>query len=136
MEMNWMALLPIIGRIFVGYYFAGFGLWNIYHWRPFTKVLIEKNIPLPFVVLPIGIFWQIAAGTMIMFGSYVKLAALSLIIFTVISVTIFHDFWNHQGEVRRLNLNLYIANLTISIGALVLLLNNISPLASLAEFST
>ena len=136
MNIDWMHSLPILGRFFVGFYFAGFGLWNIYHWRPFTRVLIEKNIPLPFVVLPLGIFWQMAAGTMIMFDSYVKGASLSLIIFTVISITIFHDFWNHAGEVRRLNLNLYLANLTISVGALLLLLNNISPLQSLAEFST
>jgi putative oxidoreductase len=134
--MNLLYLLPIIGKGFIGFYFASAGLWNIYHWRPSLNVLVSKNIPLPFVVLPLGIFWEITAGTMIIFGSYVKLAALSLIIFTVVAISIFHDFWNHQGEMRKLNLLIFMANLTISFGALLLLLNNITPITSFTDLFT
>jgi putative oxidoreductase len=132
---NALAMLPMMGRILIGAYFAVFGLWNIYHLRPYIKELVDKNFPLPFVALPLGIFWQITAGVMIMFNSYVKVAALSLILFTVLGITLFHDFWNHEGEKRRMNLRLFIANLTISVGALLLLLSNVTPLNSLADFS-
>lgn len=134
--MNLLNILPIIGKCFIGFFFVASGLWNIYHWRPSLRVMIDKNIPLPFVFLPLGIFWKICAGAMIIFGSYTKLAALSLIIFTVITISIFHDFWNHQGELRRLNLLLFLANLTISVGALLLLLNNITPLSTFADLFT
>ncbi|MES2217487.1 MAG: DoxX family protein [Pseudomonadota bacterium] len=134
--MNLLNLLPIIGKFFIGFYFAGVGFWNIYHWRPALRVLINKNIPLPFVVLPLGIFWEITAGTMIIFGSYVKLAALSLMIFTVIAITIYHDFWNHEGELRRLNMKVFLANLVISFGALLLLLNNITPITTFTDLFT
>jgi putative oxidoreductase len=133
---NLLAWLPALGRIFVGFYFAIFGFWNIYHWRPFLNTMIKRNIPLPFMLLPLGIFWQISTGTMIMFGSYVKLAAVSLILFTLIGVYIFHDFWNHQGELRRLNMTLFIGNLTISIGGLLLLLTNTTPLTSISDLFT
>jgi putative oxidoreductase len=131
--MNLLNLLPIMGKCFIGFYFAGTGLFNISQWRLTLTAMIEKNIPLPFLVLPLGIFWEISAGTMIMFNSYVKLAALSLIVFTVIGITMFHDFWNHEGEVRKLNRIIFIANLTISIGALLILANNITPVTSLSE---
>jgi putative oxidoreductase len=134
--MNLLNTLPIIGKLFIGFYYAATGVWNIYHWRPALAVLLAKKIPLPLLVLPLAIFWEISAGTMIMFGSYVKLAALSLIFFTVIAITIFHDFWNHEGEVRRLNRIVFVANLTISIGALLLLLNNITPMTNFTDLFT
>lgn len=128
-----LPLLPILGRAFVGLYFVIFGFWNIYHWRPFLQIMVQRNIPLPFLLLPFGIFWQIATGSMIMFGSYVRLASFSLILFTLIGVYIFHDFWNFKGELRRLNMTLFMANLTISIGALLLLLNNITPATNVMD---
>jgi putative oxidoreductase len=134
--MNLLNLLPIMGKCFIGFYFAGTGLFNIYHWRPTLAAMIEKNIPLPFIVMPLGIFWEISAGSMIIFNSYVKLAALSLIFFTVIAITLFHDFWNHEGEVRKLNKIIFIANMTISIGALIILTNNITPVTTLADLFT
>jgi putative oxidoreductase len=133
---NFTLILPILGRVFIGLYYVLFGFWNIYHWRPSLNIMTEKNFPLPFLVLPIGIFWQIATGSMIIFGSYVKLAALSLIVFTIIGINIFHDFWNHKGELRRLNMTVFIANITISIGALLLLLNNIAPINAWSDLSS
>ena len=88
------------------------------------------------ILLPLGIFWEITAGTMIIFNSYVKLAALSLILFTVIAISIYHDFWNHEGDLRRLNRTIFIANITISVGALLLLLNNVTPLTNFADLFT
>jgi uncharacterized membrane protein YphA (DoxX/SURF4 family) len=73
---------------------------------------------------------------MIMFNSYVKLAALSLIFFTVLAITIYHDFWNHEGELRHLNRTIFIANITLSVGALLLLLNNITPMTNFADLFT
>jgi uncharacterized membrane protein YphA (DoxX/SURF4 family) len=132
---NMLLALPNAGRILIGLYFAFFGFWNIYHWRPSLNILIQKNFPLPLMVLPIGIFWQIAAGSMIMFNSYVKLAAISLIVFTILGCCIFHDFWNMKGETRKTNMMFFINNFTITMGALALLLNNIIPLTILSDLT-
>jgi uncharacterized membrane protein YphA (DoxX/SURF4 family) len=132
---NLLLELPNAGRILIGFYFAFFGLWNIYHWRPLLNTLIQKNIPLPFMLLPLAIFWQIAAGTMIMFSSYVKLAALALLIFTVIGNCVYHNFWNMKGETRKTHMVLFITHITCCLGALILLLNNITPVAGLSELT-
>lgn len=124
---NLFPFLLVASHVLIGFYFAFYGFWNIYHWRPIMEDMIQKQIPIPFLVLSCGIFWQTVAGFMIMFGLYVKLAACLLIPFTIISVFIFHPFWNHRGEQRALNLNIFIANLTVSLSALLLLLNTITP---------
>lgn len=115
----------ILGRLLIGFYFAFHGFWNIYHWRPTMEVMIQKNIPHPWLLLPIGITWQILTGCMVMFNIHIKLAALLLIPFTIVAVCLFHPFWKFHGEHRALNMNIFIANMTIGLGALLLLLSNI-----------
>ncbi len=127
MDMLW-PMLPLIGRILIGSYFVFFGVWNIYHCRPLLNILIQKNIPLPFIFLPLGIFWQITAGVMIVFGSSIKIAALSLALFTFIGAGIFHDFWNQKGEHHRLNKNIFITKLTIILGTLLILASSVTSL--------
>ena len=82
----------------------------------------RDGVPLPFLTLQIGIFLQIVTGIMIMMGFYVKIAALLLIPFTIVSVFMFHPFWKHRGELFALNFSVFMANMTISIGALLLII--------------
>ena len=129
-----LSTLPQLGQVLIGLYFTFFGFWNIYHWRPLIEEMLAKKLPSPFLILSISILWQCFSGMMIMFGLYVKVMALSLIPFTILAGFIFHPFWQFKAEHRRLNVSLFVANLTISLGALILLLNTISPLTSTAEF--
>lgn len=119
---NLLLALPILGHILVGFYFAFFGLWNIYHWTPFLEVMAKKGIPHAYLLLALGITWQFTLGILIMFGIFVKLSALLLIPFVLVSLFIFHDFWNSTGETRRLNLTIFVTNLTIILGALLQLM--------------
>lgn len=127
---NLLSNLPVLAHALIGFYFAFFGLWSIYHWVPLLEVLAEKGIPHPYFILPVGITWQIILGTMVIFGIFIKLAALLLIPSTIIAVCIVHPFWLFKGEIRKLNFSIFMANVTISIGALLLL---ITPLANGAE---
>jgi uncharacterized membrane protein YphA (DoxX/SURF4 family) len=120
-----------IAQMLIGFYFVFYGFWNIYHWRPVIEALTQRNIPIPFLILAAGIFWQTVAGLMIMCGLYVKIAALILIPFSIISVFIFHPFWHYRGEHRALNLNIFLASLTLSLGSLLLLLHGILPIVSI-----
>lgn len=112
----------ILAHVFIGFYFAFLGFWNIYHWVPIMATMVQKGIPHPYLLLPLGIGIQIIAGTMIMFGILVKLAALLLIPSTIIAVSFFHPFWIYRGELRALNFTIFVANMTVTLGALFLLL--------------
>jgi uncharacterized membrane protein YphA (DoxX/SURF4 family) len=131
--LNLFSVSQLIAHVLIGFYFVFAGFWNIYHWRPIVENMTQKNIPLPFFILASGIFWETVAGFMIMFGLYVKIAALVLIPFTIIAVFIFHPFWNDRGEHRALNLSIFLANITMTVSALLLLLNNMTPIAHLAD---
>jgi uncharacterized membrane protein YphA (DoxX/SURF4 family) len=111
-----------LGRILVGFLFFFFGVWNILHRKSILEFMQQKNIPLAFPFLILGLAWQTLFGFYIVIGLWVQLSALMLIPFTIVSVFIFHAFWNFEGEIRRLNMILFIANLTGSLGGLILLL--------------
>ncbi len=118
--------LPFLAHLLIGGYFAFFGLWNIYHWKPIIEVMIKDKVPHALFLLPVGICWQIILGFMIIFGMFTKIAALMLIPFTIIAVCMFHPYWKFTGELRRLNFSIFVANMTVTLGALVLLLNNVT----------
>jgi putative oxidoreductase len=110
-----------LSHILIGFYYTFFGLWNIYHWKPITELMVQRNIPSPLLLLSIAIGWQVICGVMIMSGSFVKIAALLLIPFTLMIVFLLHPFWNFKGELRKQHMALFITNLTMSLGALILL---------------
>jgi len=123
--------LPLIIHALIGFYFAFFGFWNIYHWVPIVEVMAQKRVPMPYLLLPIGITWQILAGILIIFGIGTKLAALSLVPFTLVAVFIFHPFWKYRGELCALNFSIFVANCTIGLGALLSLVLPVSSFADL-----
>lgn len=133
MSESILLYLPIIGRILVGLYFAFFGIWNIYHWRPSIEIMLQKQIPHPYLILTLGIAWQSILGVMIICNIHTKIAAILLIPFCLTSITIFHPFWYHKGELRRMHLARFIDNTTVTIGSLLLLLNTSTPLTNWSD---
>ena len=117
------SILLLMSHFLIGLYFTFFGLWNIYHWKPITELMLQKKLPSPLFVLSIAIGWQVICGVMIMCGFLVKLAAGLLIPFTVSIVFLLHSFWDFKGELRKQHMALFITNFTISLGALILLLS-------------
>lgn len=114
--------LPLLAHFLIGFYFVFYAFWNVYHWAPILKVMAERGIPHPYLILPIGITLQAVAGYFIMFGIFVRLSAFLLIPFTIIAIFIFHPFWKHRGELRILNFSIFLANMTVTLAALLLLI--------------
>lgn len=116
-------LSPLIGRILIGLFFCFFGIWNLAHWHPTLEAMQQKKIPLACCFLALGIGWQMLLGFYIVIGLWVQLSAILLIIFTIVSVFLFHCFWCFNGEERRLNLLLFVTHLTATLGGLLLLIH-------------
>ncbi len=121
METLLLSLLTL-AHILIGFYFAFFGFWNMYHWASMTQVMIERHLPCPLFLLSFIIAWQIIVGVMLMFGILVKLIALLLIPFIFFIVFILHPFWKFRAALRKQHMALFVTNLTICLGAVVLLL--------------
>ena len=129
-----LSVFPSLGAFLVGFYFAFFGVWNACHWQATRDFMVTKKIPFSSFLLGLGIGLQTVAGGLLMTGFYMQLAAMLLIPFNIVAVFIFHAFWEHEGEIRRLNMIIFIANLTGTLGALCLLLNAIEPALSWSTF--
>ncbi len=122
--------LQLLAHYLIGFYFIFFGFWNIYHWTPITEVMIKRNLPSPFFLLSIAIGIQIIAGFMIMSNTWIMLASIVLIFFTFFIVFLLHPFWHFTGELRKQHMALFVTNLTVTLGALLLLTTASKPLIS------
>lgn len=114
--------LPTISTVLIGFYFAFFGVWNACHWQATRDFMHAKKIPFPSFILALGIILQTIAGICLLTGFFIKLAAMLLIPFNLVAIFIFHAFWTYEGEIRRLNMIIFIANSTATLAALLLLL--------------
>ncbi len=115
-------IIPIVAHVLIGYYFVFFGFWNIYHWVPMTETMIQHKFRCPFLLLSFIIGFQIIMGVMLMFGILIKLTALTLIPFIIAIVMLLHPFWKYKGELKKQHMALFVTNLTMCLGAMLLLL--------------
>lgn len=116
--------IAVIAQLLIGFYYAFYGFWNIYHWTPIISAMMRDNIPHPYLWLSMCIFFQVLLGCLIMFNLFVKTAASILIPFTLLAAIIFHPFWRYKGELRILNFSNFMAQTTIAISALLFLIAN------------
>lgn len=116
--MEYVALLS--GRILIGFYFFFFTFWNFYHRKAAISAI---PLPLPHVIFTMGLFIQFVTGMCIMIGIFTAPSALILVVFDVVATFIFHRFWiMEEGPVRTLNTIIFIGNLTVTLGALLLVI--------------
>lgn len=111
----------IAGRLLLGGAFAFAGLRNVINRKLLTNLIGARGVPLPAVTLWLGISWQVVAGTMIICGIQLSLAALMLLAFLIAATPMFNNFWDHQGLDRANRVNGFVANLAIAGGLLGLI---------------
>ena len=119
---NLLMIIPFVTHTLIGFYFSFFGFWNIYHWRTHMEMMVQKNLPHPWLILSIGIVWQTVLGFLIMLNLFVATSALLLIPFTLIAICLFHPFWQYRGEHRALHFTIFFTQLTITLSALLFLI--------------
>jgi uncharacterized membrane protein YphA (DoxX/SURF4 family) len=114
---SWGAMM--ISRFLIALFFLIFGVLNLRARKAIIPAMIEKNIPFAGFVFYLGVLYEVFFGIAMACDFYTSFAALSLILFVVIAICIFHPFWTMSGELRLLNQIIFITNSTIVIGALL-----------------
>lgn len=115
----------VLGRVLIGFYFFFFVFWNTYHRKAALAVMQEQHLPFAPVLLAGGIIMQGCTGLLIIFAQFTAIAAALLIIFDIFATFIFHRFWTiEEGPARTLNTIIFTGNLTITLGALLLLVGS------------
>jgi len=110
----------LLARITFAALFAVSGLRKLMDLPTFAASLVKRGVPYADVLAPVGAGVEFLGGIAALIGFQTRLAALALIIFTIIATLIGHRFWELDGPARQMQQSHFFKNLAI-IGALLAL---------------
>ncbi len=85
---------------------------------------IAHYIPL---VLIAATLFELLGGLLILLAVKEKLGAFLLLVVLLFTTIVFHPFWFHEGDMREVQISLFLKNLAIAGALLLVLLNGIQP---------
>ena len=110
-----------LGRFLLGLYFLLPGLAKVFFFQENLAVVEEREVPFPVASLSLISVAQIFFGTMLMFGKFVHIGSLVLVVATLLINFYIHDFWNMAGSPDQGHeTQNFVKNLGIMAGLLVL----------------
>ena len=113
-------LAMLLARIALSALFIPAGLRKLMDLGSFAASLQKQGVPYPDVLAPLGAGIEFVAGIAVLIGFQTRLAAVLLILFTVIATLIAHRFWEFEGPARQMQQGQFFKNLAIVGGFLAL----------------
>jgi putative oxidoreductase len=113
-------LALLLGRIALSALFIPGGLRKLTDLDAFTASLQKQGVPFAEVLAPLGAGVEFVGGIAVLIGFQTRLAALLLVLFTVIATLIAHRFWDFEGTARQTQQGQFFKNLAIVGGFLAL----------------
>ena len=111
--------LILMGRILMGALFLWAGFAKVVHWSGSVQYMKSKNLPSS--LLPAAIALQILGGLSILLGFEARVGCLLLIVFIIPSALKMHDFWNLQDPEKTVEKTMFMKDVAV-LGGLLLLL--------------
>ena len=112
--------LALAGRILLSLMFVLAGYSQIAGFAGTVGYMESKGIPAAQVLAALTILLEIGGGLALMFGFMTRWAALALAAFTVVASLIFHNFWAVPEAQRMVQNLMFMKNLSVVGGLLVL----------------
>jgi putative oxidoreductase len=113
-------LALLVARITLAALFIPGGLRKLMDLGSFTASLQKQGVPFADILAPIGAWVEFLGGIAVLIGFQTGLAALLLIVFTIIATLIAHRFWEFEGTARQMQQGQFFKNLAIIGGFLAL----------------
>ena len=110
---------PLVGRIFLSLIFIVSGFGKMLDFAGTASYMETYGIPMASLLLVFAILFELGGGALLLIGFQSRLAALALIVFTLLATLIFHDFWALAGAEREMQFINFMKNLSM-IGGLLL----------------
>ncbi len=86
-----------------------------------VKNLFDNILPLAPTLLVVGTAAELFGGILVLLGIQVRLGAFILCLFLIPTSLLFHNFWDLEGKEMQLQLSIFLKNLSIFGGGLLLL---------------
>ena len=119
MEEKLQRLLPLPGRILISLIFFMSGIGKIFDFSGTTAYMENVgNMPMASILLVGAIVLELAGGLSIILGFKARIGAILLMVFLIPATLIFHDFWTFPEEQQKIQMIMFMKNLSI-FGALL-----------------
>lgn len=113
--------LNLIGRIFLALLFLTSGAAKIMDYQGVGQYMASANMPMIQIALPIAIAMEIGGALGLILGFQTRLAALVLVVYTVVATWFFHNFWALSGQEAQMQMIQFTKNLALIGGLLVVM---------------
>lgn len=117
--MNFQALSALIGRILLAVMFLGAGISKFSGLDGTADYIASAGLPLPKLVAIATATLEVVAPLMLIVGWQARWAALALAGFTLLASLLFHNFWALPAEQQFTQQLMFMKNLAVSGGLLV-----------------
>lgn len=103
----------LIARLLLGAIFLWSGFGKLTALSGFTAGMEAAGVPMASVMAPLGAAVEFLGGLAIMLGAWTRLAALAVIVFTIVATLIAHRFWAVAPEQAQMQTVQFMKNLAI-----------------------
>jgi putative oxidoreductase len=119
-----------VGRVLLGGLFVSGGIGHLMSLPAMARNMGTRGVPAPMLALVSGTAFEIIAGTCLMLGLFVPLAALGLIVFTIAASAMMMNFWSMSGEQRINAIDGWNSNMGVIGGLLIVIALTLQKTAS------
>lgn len=118
------SIIDLIGRVFLAviFLFEAYDSWR--YWDETQRQMMECGLTWQQdLLLSGGIFALLLGGILLLIGYRTTFGTILLLLYWVPVTLIVHDFWNHPPPELRLQSILFMKNLAVTGGLLIVLVN-------------
>ena len=112
---------PLAGRILLSAIFLMSGFSKIGGFERTSGFMESKGMPMVSLLLVGAILLEVLGGLSVLVGLKARIGAAALILFLIPATLIFHDFWNLEGMEHNMQRVMFLKNLAI-VGGLLLVI--------------
>jgi putative oxidoreductase len=112
--------LALVGRILLALMFVLAGFSKIGGFAGTAGYIASVGLPAASLLAALTIVLEVGGGLAIMFGFFTRWAAIALAGFTLLASFIFHAYWNLPADQQMMQQLMFMKNLSVTGGLLVL----------------
>lgn len=120
---------PVVGRILLALIFVMSGFSKITGWEGTAGYMASVGMPMVTLFLIGAIVLEIGGGLSLILGFKARWGALALIVFTIPATVLFHNFWAMEGADAFINRIMFMKNLAMIGGLLIVMAFGAGPLS-------
>ncbi len=115
-----METLLVIGRILFSLLFIGAGIGHLAKPQDTAAYAESRGVPGAAPLVRVSGLLIAAGGLGVLLGVMMDLAALGLAVYAVLTAFMIHHFWSDNEPTRTMEMSLFMKNLTIAGGGLII----------------